>query len=231
MTTVALTPSDSFEFSRGRGEVLLIACGALAREIVDLIERNRWEAFDLACLPAKWHNTPQFIVPAIREKIRDARSKYRSIFVLYGDCGTGGLLDKLLEEEGVERIPGPHSYAFFSGNADFLRRAEADPTAFYLTDYLARYFDRLIWKGLGIDKHPELLSMYFGNYTKVVYLAQTRDEDLAKRAMAAAKKLGLAYEYRFTGYGELASSLDSRADLNSAGDAAGFPAAGGSPRR
>src|SRR6187200_2047848 len=108
MTSVNLQPSDEFDFTAGRGDVLLIACGALAREIVDLIERNRWAAFDVACLPAKWHNTPQFIVPAIREKIRDAKGRYRSIFVLYGDCGTGGELDRLLEEEGVERIDGPH---------------------------------------------------------------------------------------------------------------------------
>jgi hypothetical protein len=202
-----LTPSDTYEFSKGQGEVLLIACGALAREIVDLIERNRWQAFDVACLPAKWHNTPSLIVPGVREKIRAARGKYKRIFVLYGDCGTGGMLDRMLEEEGVERIEGPHCYAFFSGNAAFLAKAEDEFSAFYLTDYLARQFDRLIWAGLGLDRHPELRDMYFGNYTKVVYLAQTRDEDLAKRAMAAAKKLGLAYEYRYTGYGELASGM------------------------
>jgi hypothetical protein len=207
MAPLTPTPSDTFEFSRGKGEVLLIACGALAREIVDLIERNRWEAFDVACLPAKWHNTPNLIAPAVREKIREAKGTYKSIFVLYGDCGTGGLLDKVIEEEGVERIAGPHCYAFFSGNADFAAREDEDMTAFFLTDYLARYFDRLIWQGLGIDRHPELLPLYFGNYTKIVYLAQTRDEDLAKRAMAAARKLGLAYEYRFTGYGELATSM------------------------
>ena len=210
MTLVNLKPSDEFEFTPGKGDVLLIACGALAREIVDLIERNRWHAFDLQCLPAKWHNTPDKIVPAVREKIRAARAHYKSIFVLYGDCGTGGMLDRLLEEEGVERIDGPHCYAFFSGNEAFVKAAEDDFTSFYLTDYLARHFDKLIWAGLGMDRHPELLPMYFGNYTKIVYLAQTRDEDLAKKAMAAAKKLGLAYEYRFTGYGELETGLANR---------------------
>ncbi|CAN5456171.1 DUF1638 domain-containing protein [soil metagenome] len=211
MTLVNLKPSDEFEFSNGKGDVLLIACGALAREIVDLIERNRWAAFDLTCLPAKWHNTPAKIVPAIREKIREAKGRYKSIFVLYGDCGTGGLLDKLLEEEGVERIPGPHCYAFFSGNAAFEKNSDEDVTSFFLTDYLARHFDKLIWQGLGIAAHPELLPMYFGNYTKIVYIAQTRDEDLAKRAMAAAAKLGLQYEYRFTGFGEVASTMAARA--------------------
>jgi hypothetical protein len=190
--------------------VLLIACGALAREIVDLIERNRWAAFDVACLPAKWHNTPDKIPEAVRAKIREAKPSYRSIFVLYGDCGTGGMLDKVLAEEGVERIEGPHCYAFFSGNEAFAAKADDEFTAFYLTDYLARHFDRLIWKGLGLDRHPELLADYFGNYEKVIYLAQTRDEDLAKKAMTAAKRLGLAYEYRYVGYGELASAMAKR---------------------
>jgi hypothetical protein len=212
MTLVNLQPSDEFDFRPGRGRVLLLACGALAREIVDLIECNRWDAFDLQCLPAKWHNTPEKIVPALRERIREAKGRYPSIFVLYGDCGTGGQLDAMLAEEGVERIAGPHCYAFFSGNAEFARHGEDDITAFFLTDYLARHFDKLMWKGLGLDRHPELLPMYFGNYTKIVFLAQTRDEDLAKKAMAAAKKLGLAYEYRYTGYGELESDLRMRSD-------------------
>lgn len=210
MTLVNLKPSDEFDFAAGQGDVLLIACGALAREIVDLIERNHWSAFDVTCLPAKWHNTPQFIAPGVREKIRAAKGRYKAIYVLYGDCGTGGLLDKVLEEEGVERIDGPHCYSFFSGNEPFARITENEFTAFYLTDYLARHFDKLIWQGLGIDKHPDLLPLYFGNYTKIVYLAQTRDEELAKKAMAAAKKLGLAYEYRFTGYGDLETELKKR---------------------
>ncbi|MBZ0260545.1 MAG: DUF1638 domain-containing protein, partial [Hyphomicrobiales bacterium] len=191
-------------------EVLLIACGALAREIVDLIERNRWAAFDVQCLPAKWHNTPQFIVPAVRQKIREQRDRYKSIFVLYGDCGTGGLLDKMLEEEGVERIDGPHCYAFFSGNPEFAAKADDEITAFYLTDYLARHFDKLIWAGLGLNRHPELLSSYFGNYTKVIYLAQTHDAQLVENGRKAAERLGLAYEYRFTGYGELESGMAAR---------------------
>lgn len=211
MTLVNLKPSDEFEFKPGQGKVLLLACGALGREIVDLIERNRWTAFDLQCLPAKWHNTPDKIVPALREKIREAKTCYESIFVLYGDCGTGGDIDKLLAEEGIERLEGPHCYAFFSGQETFAKTADDDLTAFFLTDYLARHFDKLIWEGLGMDRHPELLPLYFGNYTKIVFLAQTRNEELAKKAMAAAKKLGLAYEYRYTGYGELERDLKARA--------------------
>ena len=210
MTIVNLQPSDEFEFKPGQGRVLLPACGALARQIVGRIEHNRGTGFDLQCLPAKWHNTPEKIVPALREKIRAARGSYPAIFVLYGDCGTGGLLDRMLEEEGVERIDGPHCYAFFSGNEAFAAKADEDVTAFFLTDYLAKHFDKLIWAGLGLDRHPELLPLYFGNYTRIVYLAQTRNEDIAKKAMAAARKLGLEYECRFTGYGELETGMAAR---------------------
>ncbi|MFO1034314.1 MAG: DUF1638 domain-containing protein [Hyphomicrobiales bacterium] len=205
-----LQPSDRWQFRSGKARVLLLACGALAREVVDLIERNKWTAFDIQCLPAKWHNTPQLIVPALREKIREAKGQYASIFVLYGDCGTGGDIDRMLAEEKVERLDGPHCYAFFSGNAEFASHADEDITAFFLTDYLARHFDKLVWKGLGLDVHPELLKDYFGNYTKIVYLAQTKDEPLERMAQAAAQKLGLGYEYRFTGYGELATEMAKR---------------------
>jgi hypothetical protein len=206
-----LKPSEEFASADGDGRVLLIACGALAREIVELIEKNRWTAFDVACLPAKWHNTPQYIPEGVRAKIRANKGRYRSIFVLYGDCGTGGLLDRMLEEEGVERIDGPHCYAFFSGNNAFAAQAEDEITAFYLTDYLARHFDKLVWQGLGLADHPELLPIYFGNYTKLVYLAQTRDPRLQMKARAAAAMLGLEYEYRETGYGELETGMRQRA--------------------
>jgi hypothetical protein len=210
MTKLELTPSETLSVEHEGSQVLLIACGALAREIVDIVEINRWSGFDIQCLPAKWHNTPSLIVPGVREKIAKARGRYEKIYVLYGDCGTGGQLDTLLQEEGVERIEGPHCYAFFSGNAAFAAKSEHEFTAFYLTDYLARQFEKLIWEGLGLHKHPELLADYFGHYTKIVYLAQTRDDALHDKARRAAEKLGLAFEYRFTGYGELASELSRR---------------------
>ena len=198
-----LAPSDAFDFKKGRGDVLLIACGALAREIVDLIELNDWRHFDVTCLPAKWHNTPDKIPDGVRDKIREGKGRYGKIFVLYGDCGTGGLLDKVLEEEGVERIGGPHCYSFFTGNELFAERHDADMTAFFLTDYMVRQFDKLIWEGLGLDRHPELRDMYFGNYTKVIYLAQIEDDALEEKARAAAERLGLAYEHRLTRFGDL----------------------------
>lgn len=206
-----LLPSENLERTTGRARVLLLACGALAREIVDLVEANNWQAFDIQCLPAKWHNTPELIVPALREKIRANRANYESLYVLYGDCGTGGMLDAMLTDEGVERIGGPHCYAFFTGNERFAATADADFSAFFLTDYLARHFDKLVWQGLGLDRHPELLPDYFGNYTKIIYLAQVKDADIEEKARAAARKLGLAYEYRFTGYGELAGEMAKRA--------------------
>ncbi len=204
-----LAPTDTFQFRRGAARVLLLACGALGREIVALIEANRWTEFDVECLPAIWHNTPDKIPGGLREKIRAAKGKYEKILVLYGDCGTGGGIDKVLAEEGgdvpIERIEGPHCYAFFSGNAAFAAASqEEDMTVFYLTDYLARHFDKLVWSGLlGLDRHPELLKDYFGHYTKVVYLAQTEDAGLDAKAEGAARRLGLGYERRQVGYGEM----------------------------
>ena len=189
------------------GRILLIACGALAREILAIREANGWTHLDLACLPAKLHNTPGRIPDLVRERIRKARDAgYAEIFVVYADCGTGGLLDRVCEEEGVERIEGPHCYSFFEGNDVFASHAE-EIMAFYLTDFLARQFDTLIWKGMGLDRHPELLPMIFGNYEKIVYLAQTDDPALEAKARAGAERLGLAFEMRRTGYGDLPGFL------------------------
>jgi Protein of unknown function (DUF1638) len=186
---------------------LLIACGALAREVRALIERNGWSHLQLTCLPAQLHNRPERIPAAVRAKIRANRSRFARILVVYGDCGTGGELDRVLAEEGVLRIEGPHCYAFYRGLDAFLAEADAEPGCFYLTDFLARHFERLVIEGLGLDRHPELLPLYFGNYTKLVYLAQTADTEREQAAKAAALRLGLAYERRFTGYGGLADFL------------------------
>jgi hypothetical protein len=191
------------------GRALLIACGALAREIIAIRELNGWDHLDLACLPAKLHNEPEKIPDAVRARIREARAEgHDSIFVVYADCGTGGLLDKVCAEEGVERIAGPHCYSFFEGNDVFAARAEAgEITAFYLTDFLARQFDTLIWKGFGLDRHPDMPGMVFAHYEKIVYLAQTDDPDLEAKARDAADRLGLAFEKRVTGYGDLSTFM------------------------
>ena len=191
----------------GPDKTLIIACGALAHEIVALIRAHGWDNFSVQCLPAELHNTPERIPGAVRDKLRELRSRYDHVFVAYADCGTGGQLDRLLEQEGIERLPGAHCYEFFAGARAFSALAEEEVGTFYLTDFLARHFDRLLIRGFGLDRHPELVSMMFGHYTRLVYLAQTENPDLCERARAAADWLGLEYEYRFTGYGDLESTL------------------------
>ncbi|MEM9973980.1 MAG: DUF1638 domain-containing protein, partial [Pseudomonadota bacterium] len=189
------------------GRVLLLACGALAREIVDLKAANGWDHLDLACLPAILHNTPDDIPAAVREAVEKHRSAYETIFVVYADCGTGGRLLDLCKELGVEMIEGPHCYSFFEGNAAFAVRAEEEFRAFYLTDFLVRQFDAFVTKPLGLDRHPELRDMYFGHYETLVYQAQTDDPALTEKARACADALGLSFERRFTGYGDLKGAL------------------------
>ena len=205
--TMAVEPGTAADAPAASHRLLVIACGALAREVLALIELNGWSHMDLVCLPAKLHNRPEKIPEAVRRKIRGHRQSHDRIVVLYGDCGTGGDLDRVLIEEGVERVPGPHCYAMFQGLDDFLAAAEAEPGCFYLTDFLVRHFHRLVVQGLGLDRHPELRDLYFGNYTKLVYLAQTSDLRLERKARAAAQLLRLVYERRPTGYGGLAHFL------------------------
>jgi len=190
-----------------RGRVLLIACGALAREILDLKAANGWDHLDLHCLPAILHNHPERIPDAVREAVARWRDSYASVHVVYADCGTGGALARACEELGVDMVEGPHCYSFFEGNAAFAARAEEEFTAFYLTDFLVRQFDAFVWTPLGLDRHPELREAYFGNYEKLVYLAQTDDPALSARAEAQAARLGLAFERRLTGYGDLAATM------------------------
>ena len=186
----------------GARRVLVLACGALAREILSLRE-GPLGAFDVTCLPAKLHNRPEKIAEAVRGKIRRHRADYDDILCLYGDCGTGGDLDKVLVEEGVTRIDGPHCYSFFAGKEQFDGLMEEEPGSFFLTDFLAKHFDKLIIEGLGLDRFPQLRDDYFGNYTRVVYLAQTNDPEITAKAEAGAQRLGLAFERRYTGLGEL----------------------------
>jgi hypothetical protein len=187
--------------------MLIIACGALAHEITALRRANGWDELDVRCLPAELHNRPEEIPDAVRALIHASRDSYRSIFVAYADCGTGGMLDKVLREEGVERIPGAHCYEFFATGAVFAELAEAQPGTFYLTDFLLRNFERLVMRGLGLDRHPELFSSYFGNYRKLVYLGQAPKPESLDQAREIATRMGLEFEYRHTGYGTLESTL------------------------
>lgn len=188
--------------------VMVIACGMLAREILAVKELNGLDHLDLTCLPADFHFHPDRIAPAMDAAIAEAKTRgYRHIFAGYADCGTGGMLDRVLERYGIERMAGAHCFAFYQGNAAFEASGDRDMLAFYMTDFLCRQFDAFFIRPLGLDRHPELVKDYFGNYEKLIYLAQTDDPALDKVAENAARMLGLAYERRATGYGDLVPAL------------------------
>jgi hypothetical protein len=189
--------------------ILVITCSAVAREVNDIKKLGAWAQMDLQSITADLHATPEKIPQAVADKIDKARDSYDHIFVAYGDCGTSGELDRVLEQRGVSRLPGAHCYDFLAGQETYARLQEEEPGTFYLTDFLARHFEKLVIGTLGIDKHPELKSMYFGNYTRLVYLAQTDSDELTGMAQKAADKLGLRFERIFTGTGEMIPALDA----------------------
>jgi Protein of unknown function (DUF1638) len=186
---------------------LIIACGAVAREVLAVVRLNGWTHVEVRCLPAGLHNEPHAIAGAVDGMLRELAAGYDAVFVAYADCGTAGALDAVLDEHGVARLPGAHCYAFYAGGTAWDELQEEEPGTFYLTDFLVRHFDALVIRGLGLDRHPELRDDVFGNYRRLVYLAQVDDPDLLARAEAAAERLGLAYEVRRTGYGQLQPAL------------------------
>jgi hypothetical protein len=189
------------------GSVLLLACGAIGRELARIRDLNGWTHIRIRCLPASLHNTPDAIPAAVEASLDALQDAFEHVFVAYADCGTGGRLDRVLDERGVGRLPGAHCYAFLAGGAAFDALAEEEPGSFYLTDFLVRHFDRLVVRGLGLDRHPGLRQHYFGNYRRVVYLAQTADAALRRQARAQADRLGLDFHYRFCGDRPLESAL------------------------
>jgi len=205
-TTELLEKEVAYE-PAGPPEVLVLACGAVAREVLQVIRLNGWTHVDVRCLPAKLHSTPEKIAGAVDAKLREHAGRYARVFVAYADCGTGGALDAVLERHRVERLPGAHCYGFLAGNEAWDAMQEEEAGTYYLTDFLARHFDALVVRPYRLDTHPELVQVMFGNYRRVVYLAQTDDPALRQRAAAAAAFLGLAFEQRRTGYGELEPSL------------------------
>lgn len=186
--------------------VLVIGCGALARELLDIVAHNALPNIRVECLPAILHNRPEKIPKAVRARLESTRG-YDRVFVAYGDCGTGGMLDRVLDEFGVERLPGAHCYQFYAGTETFDSMHDEEPATLYLTDYLARHFERLIWQGLGLDRYPDLLEDYFGNYRRLVYLAQRDDPELTEEARQAAHRLGLVFERHLVRYGDLQREL------------------------
>jgi len=181
-----------------QARVLVIACGAIAKELVRIKSLNNWDHIEFQCLPADLHNRPEDIPAAVKAKIDSQASYYENVFVAYADCGTAGKLDKVLNEYGIERIPGAHCYEFYTGSEIFNQFAETEPGTFYLTDFLARHFERLVIKGLKLDQRPQLIPFVFGNYKRMLYLAQTESDELQALAAKHASFLGLEYEYCFT---------------------------------
>ena len=195
-----LEPSD---------KILILACGALAKEISALIRLNGWSHLKTRYLPAILHNTPEKITEQLRMNLQIAQTKFSKIFIGYADCGTGGDIDSMLDEFKVQRLPGVHCYEFYSGKQTFAEIMDEEPGSFFLTDFLVEAFEKLVWQGMKIDRHPELLQVYFKHYKKLVYLGQTENSELQTQADEIANRLGLKYEYRYTGYGELAPALSA----------------------
>jgi hypothetical protein len=205
--TENISPEKDLDYRPKSAKTALIACGALAREILQIIRMNQLEHLALYCLPAKYHNTPNLICDAIEAKIHALQDDFDHFLIAYGDCGTGGALDRLCQKYNITRIDGAHCYSFFAGADVFDQLQEQEIGTFYLTDYLARHFDQLIMEGMGLNRYPEMRDMLFGNYTKLVYLAQSDDKALDKMAQEAAEKLQLSYERIATGYGLLTDFL------------------------
>ena len=189
---------------------LVLGCGALVYDLLSLIKQNPplSDKVNLQCLPASWHNTPQLIAPGIEEYLSENAHLYEDVYIAYADCGTGGSLDRVIEKYGAKRIEGAHCYEFFAGKDVFEKLSEEELGTFYLTDYLVKNFNRIMIKGLGLDKNPELFEVYFEHYKKLVYLAQTENEKWQKDAQKYAKDFGFDYEYRFVGTGNLDSVFE-----------------------
>jgi len=194
----------------GKPSTLVICCGAIANEIVTIIQANGWDHMKVECLPAKLHNQPDALPEGVRSKIRAGRARGEDVVVLYSDCGTGGTMAKVLEEEGVENIGGAHCYEVFTGSESFKALMEDEPGSFFVTDFLARHFQKLVFKGLGLDRFPKLRDVYFGKYRQMVYLVQRENAENLARAQAAAASIGLKLEVRHTGYGGFQEFLETK---------------------
>lgn len=211
MTTEASTGEQPGDVADPGGRrTLVLACGALAHELNAIVALDDLRTIDVECLPASLHNRPSEIPDAVAGRVERARERLGDdvrILVGYADCGTGGRLATTCAELGVEMLDGAHCYEFFATSPRFAEIQDSEIGSFYLTDFLVKHFERMVWQGLGLDRHPELLDSYFGNYTRIVYLAQTDDPVLVDRALAAADRLGLPLTIERTGYGELRSTL------------------------
>jgi hypothetical protein len=185
--------------------VALLICGALGKEVKTMVDEHGWDV-DIYGVPAMHHFYPKKIVEAVDRKLDQLSANYRQVVVVYGDCGTAGALEPVLERHGAVRVRGPHCYEMFAG-ADFERITEERPATFFLTDWLVRNFERAVVRGLGLDRYPDLKPVYFQNYTDLLYLAQFTDPRLREKAQEIATYLGLPLEVRHVGFGELETRL------------------------
>lgn len=190
--------------------LLIIACGALSKELIALKKANNWKNVKVQCLPADLHNRPELIPERVETMLRKTEADYPHRFIAYADCGTGGALDKVCERHQVERLPGAHCYAFFAGLDEFDAMMEESLGTFFLTDFMVRHFDRIIWQGMGLDKHPELKEMYFQHYERVLYISQVHDPELLEKAQSQAARLGLDFDYQHTGYNLLEKNISEQ---------------------
>lgn len=188
-----------------RPRLAFILCGALAREVLSIIKRHDWQV-DVFGIPAIDHMYPDRIAPDVERKFQSIRSDYDHILVIFGDCGSRGKLDELLDRLQLDRVDGPHCYEMYGGDL-FSELLEEEPGTFFLTDFLIRGFQGTIWRGLGLDRFPTLLDDYFRNYKRLVYLTQTNDQELLPKARSIAERLKLPLEVHFTGYGHLEARL------------------------
>lgn len=195
--------SEAAQAIAPRQGTLIIACGAIARELNALRRANGWRGVRIRCLPADLHNRPERIPAAVRELLEQSREAFAQVFVAYADCGTGGRLDRVLQEFGVERLPGAHCYEFFAGAEAFAALSDEEPGTFFLTDFLVRHFDALVRRGLGLDRHPELHAAYFGHYRRALLLSQTNDAGVVRQAQEQARFLGLEFAQHHTGLAPL----------------------------
>ena len=189
-------------------QLLIIACGAIAREVSAVARSNGWQNIKISQIPAELHNRPEQIPAAVEKRLQGFAGEYEHVFVGFADCGTGGRLDTMLKKYDVQRLQGAHCYEFFAGTEAFNALAEVELGTFYLTDYLAKNFELLLMQGMGLRDKPKLIPLMFGHYKKLVYLAQDDSRKLDHFAETAAQDLGLSYEKIVTGYGQLATELN-----------------------
>ena len=209
---IMLSEVSNNQFTKQMSEdlpnILVIACGALSQELSYLKKINSWKNITIQCLSAELHNTPKLIPIKVKEKLDLMADDFDKVYLGYADCGTGGLLDSLLKDYNIERLPGAHCYEFFAGKNQFLSLTEQELGTFYLTDFLVKHFNRLVIKGLGMDQYPQLKNEYFKNYKRLTYLAQTDSEELIKKAKEYADFLNLEYNYYYTGLNQFRLDIE-----------------------